>query len=198
MSSDYPNEVPRIDWQAIEADYRAGLMNDGLICAKWGISLANLRRVANKHGWVRQKVEPVNPPPAGGGVPPTFTEDLDVARMQASQILAIMNYHRRDVEKVRALANLLFERTMLVMDGQELGPGRLCFGSRESPADMMLKLAKTMFEAIKMEREILGLRTREAEPDGEANDAGAEWDDVVKKVDEIYKEKVGKAHNDKS
>jgi len=195
MVDKYPNETPRIDWAAIEADYKAGILNDGMICAKWGISLSNLRRVANKHQWKRQEIAHVNPPPFGGGTPAGNTlSDTEVAGMQARQLMAIVHEHRRDIQKIRGLASLLFERTMLILDGQEVS--RACFGGRESPADMMMKLAKTMFEAIKMEREVLGMSSMTQLSDPEAVDGGEEWHQVVKKLDELYKEKVGKSHDD--
>lgn len=184
----------RFNWDDVERDYKAGLLSLGMICAKYsGLSLVNLRKVAAKMGWERAKVDPPPPVvPQGGGVPPQdVITRQDAFRIQAQQILEIVKLHQRDVNKVRGLAALLTERLALVIEGADVEKPLL--GGRESVSDVLLKLAKVTFSAVRMEREILGLSTYQAPESSE--DEGGDWDEAKRILEEALSTKRGEAHD---
>lgn len=185
----------RLDWSGVESDYKAGILSIGMVAAKWGISLANLNRMANAKGWVRQEIAHVNPPPMGGGVPAMdVLTAAEASGIQARQILAIVNEHRRDIHKVRGIANLMVERLALILDGQPVD--KPLMGGRESPSDVLGKVARAMFEAIRLEREVLGLETHSVMSDN-SGEPGSEWEDVKKLLNDLYLDKVGTSHEEK-
>lgn len=188
------NEKPpvRLDWDGVERDFKAGLLPLGMICAKWGIGLANLNRIAYRKGWERQEVHPPSPPPLGGGVPPgSSLTPADAAGIQARQILGIVNEHRRDVNKVRAMSNLMLERLFLHLTGTTIEMPLL--GGRESPGDLLKKLAGVTVVMIQLEREILGLSSHVTPIEGD--DGQTEWNAVKKLLDAIHIEKVEDVHD---
>lgn len=185
----------RFNWDDVERDYTAGLLPLGVICAKYGLSMANLNRVAAKQNWVRQKVDPPPPVvPAGGGVPAqTLIDETEARAIQGRQLLQVLREHQRDVNKVRGLSNLLFERLSLFLMGTDLQVPFI--GARESPADLLLKLAKVNFSAVRLEREILGLSNGAPLGDDD-NDMADEWENLKKELDSALTAKVIDVHDD--
>ena len=187
------DEPIRLDWEGVERDYKAGLLPVGMVAAKWGISLTNLRRIAFAKGWEREEVRPPSPPPLGGGVPPGGSiSSADAAGAQARQILAIVNEHRRDILKVRGLSNLLLERLWMILTGTTVDLP--CLGGRESPGDLLKKLAAVTGLTIQLEREVLGLSSHVTPLGGEESGESAEWNTVKKMLEAIHSERVVDVH----
>lgn len=183
----------RLDWDGVERDYKAGLLSVGMVAAKWGISLVTLQRIAHAKTWKREEVHPPNPPPLGGGVPPgSSISSADAAGTQARQILAIVNEHRRDILKVRGLSNLLLERLWLILTGVTVDMP--CLGGRESPGDLLKKLAAVTGLTIQLEREVLGLSSHLTPLGGEESGESAEWNAVKKMLEAIHSERVIDVH----
>lgn len=178
MSDDQPNAA--YDWDAIELDYRAGIMTLNALCAKHGVSISRLNTVSTERGWVRL------PPPRGTDVssiaasgffatPPAddsnFSEE-EIKRHQLLSCATVLSTHRRDIAKLRASSALLTERLQLVLYGDEV---RLpCLGARESPADLLEKLSRVLVRCVALEREAYGLEAMQQNPGGETSDGGAE------------------------
>lgn len=184
---------PRFNWDDVERDYKAGLLPLGVVAAKYGLSVANLKKVAAKQGWERQAVDPPPPVvPQGGGVPAMDLLTAAEARgIQAKQVLHVLREHQRDVNKVRGQANILLERLTLFLDGQEIT--RPFLGGRESPADLLLKVTKVVFSAVRLEREMLGLANYQA-PEGENDPDQNEWEELKNEVQNMITTKVGDVH----
>lgn len=64
----------KIDWTAVEADFRAGILSNRQIGKKHGVSESAIRKEAGKRGWVRMKVMPAHqepkalPPPSAASM----------------------------------------------------------------------------------------------------------------------------------
>lgn len=184
---------PRFNWDDVERDYKAGLLPLGVIAAKYGLSVANLKKVAAKQEWERQVVDPPPPVvPVGGGVPAMDVLTAAEARgMQERQIVQVLREHQRDVNRIRGQANILMERLTLFLDGQDVT--RPFLGGRESPADLLLKVTKVVFAAVRLEREMLGLSTYQA-PEGADDPDANEWDELKREVNDMLTAKVGDVH----
>lgn len=164
-------ESPRYDWEAIELDYKAGILPLEGICQKHGVSRNRLVSIAKSRGWERL------PPPtaaevhglASSGFPPTAArhesfhiDDLKkTALMTAAQVVTV---HRTDVAKLRHNATILIERLGMVITGTEVTLP--CLGARESPADLLEKLSRVLTRTVQLERQSYGLDSMAQNPDG--------------------------------
>lgn len=188
---------PRYDWQAIEMDYRAGVLPLASICSKHNVSMSRLVSYAKEHGW--QRMDPPTPEEVHGvassGFIPTDSlpdywseEELKkAALLTAGQVLDL---HRKDIAKLRDLCKTITERLGLYLFGTEL---KVPFKSdKESPSDILGKLTKVMAQLTQLERQAFGMSAIEMPG---SDDAEVSLKDELAELEEqianITKQKAG-------
>lgn len=212
---------PRYPWALIQLDYCAGVIPIGGIVDKYGVSKIRLETVAREQGWVRRRLtaddiygsstfglRPHDP----GAIQPTGDEIRKAAIVQAMQVVQC---HRKDVARARALYETLLTRALMALNGtpevlrDSMGDPILdddgheqplpWTGNRESPGDLLGKLTGALVRIVGIERqayglEVLGVRDID-ESDGNSvenslkNDLAALED----KLDSIAKDKAAQA-----
>lgn len=172
---------PRYDWQAIELDYRAGVLSPTEVCRKHGCSLSRLVTVANKHGWVRSEAPDAALLLAASGFPATQPGWLDEGTVKKAALLSqvgVINTHRDDIHRLRELASTLTDRLGLLVAGARVGvnPDGVelpLLGKNETILGALGKLAAVTSQVIQLERQSynLGTMTPGAESQSEMKEA---------------------------
>lgn len=173
--------MTRPDWEAIESDYRAGVMSLREIASQHGISDTAIRKRAKKEGWsrdlaakiqakaddlvrrreVRTKVRTEN-----------ATSERELIEANAEVIATVRMEHRGDIRRARTLANALFDeleaecadvealRTLgqMMLDPDENGRDRLnelyhAIISMPERVKSMKALSETLKNLIGLERQ---------------------------------------------
>lgn len=235
MSTDL---VPvKYNWPAIELDYRAGIIPLPGICHKYGVSYSRLNRVASEQGWHRIELTPEeifsaavftqnegmtdDEDPDWNAIernqPNTYLKDvaaLDpeaIRRLAQAQAVQILQSHRKDVRKLRALLELLSDRAIAALAGapqmivienpkffvpgfendpdyekQHIMVTAPWIGGRESPADLITKLTSTLVRLIGLERQSFGFDVL-LDPEGNPNSATIDGQvgDSVSDIDKL-------------
>lgn len=194
------DETPRLDWDAIELDYRAGVLPVVAICVKHGVSPSRLATVADQKGWVRlppPRAEDVFGLATNGhlatppGDEPAWTPE-EAKRAQLIASASVINTHRKDVAKLRGSAALLTERLQLILMGESVTLP--CLGARESPADLLEKISRVLVRTVQLERQAYNLEAFQQNP-GASDDnlQQAVSDEIAQlraKVDEVANSKA--------
>lgn len=176
---------PRYDWDAIELDWRAGILTPVAMAQKHGVSVARIRAMAERLGW--KKVELPSTPEviehaAAAGIIPenehTFTDE-EVRKAQLMTMAAVVECHRADISRLRTMSMTWAERLERRINGAD--PGGETLGGRESIADGLLKLSKIVVAIVQLERQSFGLESYDSDRPG----AGLDSDNAMKKVLEI-------------
>lgn len=195
--------LPKYDWEAVELEYKAGVLPLVSICLKHGMTIARLNIMARKMKWVRS--EPPTPEEvygiaATGNLPreaqPNSWHPDDVRKTAIITAQTVINTHRSDISKLRGSTALLIERLGLILNGQTIGkmntggdpadaPSLPCLGARESPADLLEKLSRVMVRTVQMERQSYGLESMAQNPGGDIADPGADGAVVKQVSDEL-------------
>lgn len=135
----------RIDWPAVEADWRTGIAVREL-ARRHGISASTIYRRARKHRWQRaaKPAAPAVVRAAKAAVPNTAGRGAAAVPSPAPD----------DLSRLRALTAKLRERLERVIDGETAADAVL--GARESPAALLLKLCQITEKIIAIERRVAG------------------------------------------
>ena len=194
----------QIDWERIEADYRAGVKSLREIAAEHGITEGAIRKRAKRDGWVKdlsgriqaKADDLVRKEEVRSSVrkESTITEK-EIVDANAQAIANVRLAHRKDIASARSLAmsllNELQHQTgdnnlyaqlgeILFQDGEDGQNKRLDLFNRvlalPGRIDSMKKLAETLKNLIGLEREAYGLK---------ADDAGVE-NDTPTGLDHFY------------
>jgi hypothetical protein len=179
-------DKPGVDWEAIEGDFRAGVLSLREIAALHpGTNHVAITRRAKKEGWTRDLNAKIKARAdelvTRAAVTPDVTEqqkatERQVIEANAERIAQVRGEHRGDIQRLRTLAlGLLAE-----LEGQSADPAMLeTLGemlrkpdeagidrlnslyqkiiSTPSRIDSAKKLAETLKAAISLEREAYGL-----------------------------------------
>lgn len=206
------------DWDAIELDYRAGVLPLSAVAKKHGVPVSLLRSHASKYMWERKPVDPLNVKQAHGvaSLAPTGPkfgmdsnldpEDLDKAAILSAA--AVLDIHRKDVKRLRettgkfsdALANLF-----VAMANVEVNPDMLdnvckqlsTLIGDDAPVDLLEKLSRVMVRLVTIERQAYGLDlfvpNDPGKDDGEAarSEVAKLWDQVK----QLQAEKTKETHH---
>lgn len=193
------------DWDAIELDYRAGVLPISAIAKKHGVKASTLRSHADKYMWERKPIDPLNVKQAHGVASlapsgPKFGMDsnLDPEALIAAAILTqadILTVHRKDVMSLRdsakqfsnALANLF-----TAMARVEENPDMLDSVAKQlsmligddTPVDLLEKLSRVMVRLVTIERQAYGLDVM-PNPDLGDNTADAARSEVAKLWEQV-------------
>lgn len=157
-----------IDWEAVEREYRAGVVSVREIARKFEVSDTAIHKRAKAEGWeralaskvreaVREKL--VRSDSLQAGLQPGRATDAEIVDASASLITGIITSHRRDLTQLHGLKRILAERLSQVLHG--IKPDGPCLGEKESPGDLLEKLSRVTSRLIPLERQAHNLDERE-------------------------------------
>ena len=149
-----------VDWEAIEREYRAGVLSLREIARAHAVSDTAIRKKAKAEGWERALADKVREAVREklvredgsqfGSHPPRAT-DAAVVQAAAVRGFEIVTSHRRDLTQLHGLKRVLMDRLSTVLAGSIAdGP---CLGERESPGDLLEKLTRVTARLIPLERQ---------------------------------------------
>lgn len=124
---------PRVDWEAVERDYRAGLKSLREIGKQHGVTAAAILKHARKAGWdrdlsakIKAKAEAlVNSAQVNGQVNTVNAVDEQaIITANAEAIVRVKLAHRKDIRRARDHAMRLLEELEQTDDGEAMS-GRL-------------------------------------------------------------------------
>ena len=122
----------RVDWSALETDYRAGKLTVRAIADKYGISVSGIYRRVRRHAWQRTKID---------------TE-------KENRLTSTAHGFDDELGLLRNLATKLRTRLERVIDGKSVDG--VVLGDRESPATLLLKLCQINEKIISLEHRLAG------------------------------------------
>jgi hypothetical protein len=186
-----------IDWEAIEADYRAGLLSLRELSTAHKVSHVAIKKRADKAGWVKDLTakikakaeELVNRKAVNSQVnSQAIVTERQIIEANAERIAQVRGEHRGDISRLRTLGLTLLSE----LEGQSADPamldqlGELMANpddkgmdklnelyrkiiSTPSRVDSAKKVAETLKNAIGLEREAYGLDTKAGSGDGTGN-----------------------------
>lgn len=159
------------DWEAIEREYRAGQLSVREIARQHGVTDTAIRKKAKEYGWSRDLTAAVR-----DGIRSNLVRnevrtdsarepsDREAVQAAVSRGVEVVRQHRAALGRLQRIAAILAERLEAHLSG-EAASGPL-LGERESPADLMEKLSRTMSKAIALERQAFSLDDPERDKDG--------------------------------
>lgn len=160
----------RADWEAIERDYRAGVLSLRAIAAQHGITEAAIRKRAKRDLWERALLDKVRERAnqkmvrADGTQPGSQQARAnDAAIVEAASDLQVnvRLTHRRDLQQLQAIGSILATRLAAIINGET--PDGPCLGKNETPGDLLEKLARVKARTIPLERQAYSLDEAESD-----------------------------------
>lgn len=118
-----------VDWDAVERDYRAGLLSLREMGERHGVTHAAIRKKAEKEGWsrdltakIRQKTEElVSTDAVSSSVSvDTKPKEREIVEANANLQASIIRDHRKDISKARSVAAALLDELSHQTDNREL------------------------------------------------------------------------------
>jgi hypothetical protein len=177
-----------VDWEAIEAMYRAGLLSVREIGRSHGISHVAILKRAKADGWARDLTAKVRQQVTTALVTSEVTkEDLvterQIVEAAAAQVIALVRSHRAEIGRNRAMITMLMgqlemaaeHRDLLeqIIDEEEDGSTGASTKRREAlfravalpaHAAVLKSLADTLKTVIGLEREAFNVSAATSEP----------------------------------
>ncbi len=189
-----PKAKPTRDWEAIERDYRAGLLSLREMAASHGVSHVSIKKHADKAGWTRdlaakikaRSEELVNKAEANRAVNSSSPlVERAIIEANAERIAQVRGEHRADIARMRALVlrllaeceaesadpALFAELGDMLRAPDDSGADRLNDAYRKAISlPQRIKGVKELADAMKvligLEREAYGLATAEEDAAG--------------------------------
>lgn len=96
------------DWEAIEKDYRAGVLSVREIGKRHKIAESSIRFHANLHAWRRDLSQRVQERVRAQLVRTTEGSEAEIVATAAEEIVGVVKLHRRDIASGRGIVELLF------------------------------------------------------------------------------------------
>lgn len=155
------------DWDAIKADWKTGQYTQGQLAKIYGIkreALAKRIQRAKAKGdnsWDQDQQARVAAVAAsmledGGGMVDDTKQRLAV-ETAAEMRVRVVKEHRRDISRLRSIANKLIMRLENHLDNKPTDGPLFGAGSKESPTDIVKKLSDAFKHIIPLERVSVGL-----------------------------------------
>lgn len=191
-----------IDWEAIYKDYRANSKSVRQIAKEHGVSHTAIQKYADANGWQRDLSEKVKQRTAdlvardivatevatrspGGNMATTSLSDQEVIDGEAGVRVAVLREHRKDIGRLRRLANSLADELEVTSESREeieRGIALLAEGDQDGAVKAMQRamslsgritslesLSRTLTNLVKLEREAFGI-----DKDDKQDDSGYE------------------------
>ena len=176
-----PSASPRYDWQAIELDYRAGVLSLTEVCRKHGCSLSRLSSMASKHRWERSDRPNFTTVHglASSGFPatdPGWLDDDTIKKVALVTQAGVIDNQREDIYRLRQMAVLLADRLGLHLTGAEVTFPLM--GKSDTPVGVLAKLTVVTTQIIQLERQSYGLGTMTP-----GADAPAEYKEALDEIE---------------
>lgn len=164
----------KVDWEAVEREYRAGQLSVSEIGRQFGVSHTAINKRAKAESWTRNLAKAVRETVKAKLVSDGVSAEVSSANaretieLAAARAVEVVRSHRRALSQLNAIGDILANRLAQHLDGIAMdGPG---LGERESPSDMLEKLSRTRQRAIQLERQAFNL---DASSEDEASDEAA-------------------------
>jgi hypothetical protein len=179
-----PDRKP-IDWEAIEREYRAGMLSLREIGRRHGVTEGAIRKKAKAESWKRALAAKVREEVReklvrNDGTQQPRATDAEIIEAASELGKAVQLTHRRDLEQLRAIGALITGRLASFLRGEPAdGP---FIGEKETVGDLFEKLARVKARLIPLERQAHNLDV----------DAGTAPNTTERKLDEIEASIEGK------
>lgn len=163
---------PRADWEAIEREFRAGQLSIMEIARRHGLSDTAIRKRAKRDGWTRDLGDDVRrrirdkrvreeAEGSGSSSNSERATDEEIVERAATRGFEVEQSHRRDLNQLHGLKRVLATRLSQFLHNEPVdGP---CLGDKESPGDLLEKLARVTSRLIPLERQAYSLDDPQAE-----------------------------------
>lgn len=155
-----------IDWEAIEREYRAGVLSVREIAAQFNITHSGILRRAKAYQWTRDLTkrirQRVTEKLVTGNVTVTNAEDEKTVEEASDQVVRVIELHRKDSKQqqdiIRRLMDILQERVMQSEANPSIDDVRYCGGVMRDCSQAFAKL-------VGIERQSYGIDTDGRRPD---------------------------------
>ncbi|MDL4860790.1 hypothetical protein NPJ88_000435 [Halomonas elongata] len=153
------------DWEAIEADFRAGSLSIRAVAERHGVAESSIRKRAKKHGWQRDLTEKVQKAARDklvrkevrtNGAQDAVRTDEEIVEEASTEAASVVLAHRSDLAQWRGIAQKLCA-ALQEMDVDEANHDKFS-RSLNAGVDAQLKV-------IKGERQAYNLDTEEGDKD---------------------------------
>jgi len=148
------------DWESIEREFRAGQLSIRQIARQHRVAEATLRKRSKKLGWerdltgaVRQRVQADLVRSAHPAHPAAC--DVAIIDYAAARGVEVIRQHRDHLSRLQGIATTLAQQLELFLKGTT--PKVAFMGLKESPADVLTKVAQATAKWIPLERQAFGL-----------------------------------------
>lgn len=191
------------DWDAVELDYRAGVMPEIEICRKHKITTNQLSTAARDRGWTRRVLSPEDEATVYAIAHrvqshPRFPCDSlfdadEVKKIHLMTAGQVIREHRSDISKLRGLTKEILVRVEHYLETDDAKPMIKMLGPKESASDLIEKCSRIMTRSIALERQAYGLESMSIDNvDGEENPMAKDIRDLTAKLREITEQKAQK------
>lgn len=189
------------DWDAVELEYRQGMMSIKEICLKHRVTESEVKKAAASRGWTQTVLTPEDEADVMAyaeqespryPIDSLFTPE-DVKKNALLTAGQVIRQHRKDIGRLR-------ESTMRMLDaiegyistGNASESGILKYlGPKESPSDLIEKISRTMTRYTALERQAYGLDTMAVDNDeGEENPMAKQIRDLGATLRQITADKA--------
>ena len=171
--------MSKVDWEAIEREYRAGQLSIREIGRQYGVSHVGIEKHAKKAGWVQDLKEAVKEEVTTVLVPTIVTAETEVTtvtnshtheaenkaivKAAAGRTLKLVQIHRADAQRQREIL-----RTLMAMLRNRVPDDKvmLDFESLRDVSTVSRNAASALKSLVSIERQAYGLDVKENEGDG--------------------------------
>lgn len=175
VSASEQDDGPERDWDAIEQEYRAGILSVRAIGREYGVDPSSIRYRANKHGWVRNLGDKVRARAQaelliGGngrdlsldGTPDPHAreeDERDTIEQAAALQVSVVRQHRKDLKQLRDLYAKLTEKAEAFFAKQKGAKGKAIstLQDLQTAVQTIESLARTTSRTIPLERQAFNL-----------------------------------------
>jgi len=178
-------DKPQHDWEAIERDYRAGLLSVREIGRFHGLSHTAIQKKANDHSWTRDLKAKIQAEAAaavarqalaGQVAEQKLATETDIVRANAALQAEVIRQHRSGIKNLTTTADRLTQRLSTVMvqleskpvqakqkgkTGAPPRPYKENIAEIADAASVLESLVRTTARLIPLERQAFGLKREE-------------------------------------
>ena len=176
-----------VDWERVEAEYRAGVVSLAELASMYGISKGRICQVAKAQGWVRDLQAKILAKAEDKLNRLGLSDDLNtkqrsservVVEARANDVATVRLSHRTDIQRSKRIANRLLEHleslpvppapTPDKPQSEQMAQNTLCLGILKDQSAILDKLVGTQKTLVAMEREAFGIAQMVESPEAPA------------------------------
>lgn len=148
------------DWEAVEREFRAGQLSIRQIARQHHVPEATLRKRSKKLGWERDLTDAVRQRVQGDLVRSAHpahpgASDEAIIDYAAARGVEVIRQHQDHLSRLQGIATTLAEQLELFLKGATIKVPFM--GIKESPADVLIKVAQATAKWLPLERQAFGL-----------------------------------------